>query len=815
MAAIRDINENESYLSEVRKALERGWRFVRCRDKGDTKAPMDRDWPKCPNRHPFLTQDIEAWVSQGNNVALVTGAVSGVAVIDFDVEKDDEGNPIEGIDAVLQRVAHMGLPPTVMAETGGGGLHLYFAIPEGAQIPNSVGKVADKVDVRGEGGCVVFPGSLHPKTGRVYTWWEGHSPGDVPLAPFPSHLLPKGAEFPPDNSLDWNSVVGDEQVPSDTVKRCLAYIERCPDAISGNGGHDATFRAACECYRFGLSDPEAFWVMQQFNAKKTGDERWTEEELLHKLSGARKKVEQDGEFGVKRDFGTKNKPVLEVACSHQDDSEYPQPRLIDDALPVVEEFDSKLLPDVFRPWLDDVSERMQCPIDYAACSSMVVLGAVVGRQLSIRPKRKDDWFVVPNLWGAIVGPPGVMKSPTFEEVMRPLNRLEAAQAELHKKSLMDCQAKALLRKMQKQGVNGEIKKAIKAGKEEDALELARSLVTDDADELPVWKRYKTNDTTMEKLGEILSNNPNGILVFRDELNGLLKGLEKQGREGERQFYLESWNGDASFTFDRIGRGTIHVDGACVSILGGIQPRPLAQYLQRMFRGEEDDGFLQRFQMFTYPDVPTKWRNVDRYPDTEAKNAAYECIRNLTATDVEAIGAEIREEGEIPYLRFGHEAQEGFDEWHQELEIQLRDGQLPPILVNHLAKYRSLVPSLALLLHLADGRTGPVGDESLLKACAWAEYLESHARRIYGTTRVCEAQTAGNLLKRIEKGELACPFTVRDVYYSHHWAGLNSCKEVQNILDLLESHNLLIAREEKTGGRPKTLYWLNPRTKEVL
>ena len=811
MNAMRDAYDREPNPGEIKKAFGRGWRLVRC----EGKRPIDREWQICPNKSPFLQKDIEQWGEKGKNAALVTGTVSGVVVLDFDVEKDGEGNPIEGIDAVLGRIAQMGLPPTAMVETGGGGLHLYFAIAEGARISSSTGKLADKVDVRGEGGCVVFPGSRHSKTGNVYRWRDGHSPDDIPLAPFPMHLLPKTSSSSSDKPLDWDSEIGDEYSPSDVVKRCLAYIEKCPDAISGNRGHNATFRAACECYRFGLSDSEALWVMQQFNGKKTGDEQWTDEELLHKLRDARRKVEQNGEFGSKGDFGRSNKLAIEVGDSNEDDGEYPQPKPISDALPEVEIFDPSLLPDIFRPWLVDVSERMQCPIDYAACSAMVVLGTVVGRQVGIRPKRQDDWLVIPNLWGAIVGPPGVMKSPTFEEVMRPLNRLEAEQAKLHKESLVDCKAKALLRKVQEKGKKSEIKQVFEAGKEVDALELARSLVTDEADELPVWRRYKTNDSTMEKLGEILSNNPNGILVFRDELNGLLKGLEKQGREGERQFYLEAWNGNANFTFDRVIRGWVHIEGACVSILGGIQPRPLAQYLQRMFRGEEDDGFLQRFQMLTYPDVPPEWRNVDRYPDTEAKNAAYECIRNLTKIDVEAIGAQVCEEGEIPNVRFDHEAQEVFDEWHLELELRLRSGQLPPIFVNHLAKYRSLVPSLALLLHLADRRTGFVGAEYLLKACAWAEYLESHAHRIYGISQATEAQAAMHLLKRIENGYLVCPFTARDVYHSHHWTGLGSAKDVQNVLDLLESHNLLISREVRITGRPKVLYWVNPRAREIV
>jgi putative DNA primase/helicase len=82
-------------------------------------------------------------------------------------------------------------------------------------------------------------------------------------------------------------------------RRCLAYIEKCPDAISGNGGHNATLRAACECYRFGLDEPTAWRVMQIFNDRKTGGERWSDKELSHKLDAARKKVDQAGEFAVR------------------------------------------------------------------------------------------------------------------------------------------------------------------------------------------------------------------------------------------------------------------------------------------------------------------------------------------------------------------------------------------------------------------------------------------------------------------------------------------------------------------------------------
>ena len=81
--------------------------------------------------------------------------------------------------------------------------------------------------------------------------------------------------------------------------RCIAYLEKCPDAISGQGGHNATLRAACECSRFGLDDEAAWRVMRRFNDKKTGGEQWSDKELAHKLESARHKVEAAGELGVR------------------------------------------------------------------------------------------------------------------------------------------------------------------------------------------------------------------------------------------------------------------------------------------------------------------------------------------------------------------------------------------------------------------------------------------------------------------------------------------------------------------------------------
>ena len=120
---------------------------------------------------------------------------------------------------------------------------------------------------------------------------------------------------------------------------------------------------------------------------------------------------------------------------------------------------------------------------------------------------------------------------------------------------------------------------------------------------PVAKRYLVNDTTVEKLDELLNHHPNGLLLFRDELSGWHHTMERPGHENDRAFYCEAWNGTSAYTYDRIGRGTLHIRAACVSVLGGIQPGPLERYLREVFGGRGDDGLIQRFNSPCGPTSP--------------------------------------------------------------------------------------------------------------------------------------------------------------------------------------------------------------------
>jgi len=356
----------------------------------------------------------------------------------------------------------------------------------------------------------------------------------------------------------------------------------------------------------------------------------------------------------------------------------------------------------------------------------------------------------------------------------------------------------------------EIKKALMKGDESDARATAESILTG-VSPGPVLRRYKVNDPTVEKLGELLNQNPNGLLLHRDELIGFLRSLDKDGREDSRAFYLEAWNGTGDFTTDRIGRGTIRIEANTVAIIGAIQPGPLSDYLQQAVRsGMGDDGLLQRFQLAVWPDSATEWKNVDRWPDSKAKAEAHSVFQYLDGLTPTAAKAEVSDG--IPFLRFTPDAQDKFDEWRADLEKTLRSGDEHPAFEAHLAKYRKLVPALALILHLANRNIGPVTIEALEKALMWAPYLISHARRIYSSVLRPEMASARELAKHLRLGHLTGRFTLRDTYRKG-WTGLSSKEDAEAATEILCDLGWIQAAPADPAGagrNPSPAFDINPK-----
>ena len=485
-------------------------------------------------------------------------------------------------------------------------------------------------------------------------------------------------------------------------------------------------------------------------------------------------------------------------------------------------FDFDLLPEKLRAWGADVAERMQCPPDFVAVSGMAALGSILGRKVAIRPKIEDDWQENPNQWALVIGRPGVLKSPAMEEALRPVKKLEAKAERDFKdaqgthaldEQIAALQAKEVLKRAAKL-INEKSSSSEKVQKARDLL--AESPTSSE----PTRHRYITNDTNIASLGVLLQQNPNGLLVFRDEIVSLLRGLDQEERASERGFYLTGWNGNSSYTFDRIGRGLhLTIESVCLSMLGSAQPGTIADYLAQAIRGGRGaDGLMQRFGLLVWPDISPDWKFVDRWPNKRAREANFEVFNYFDQLDWHAvnakrdIGSDGDEEG-VPFLRFNIDAYEAFVIWLADLERRLRGPDLHHALESHLAKYRKLVPALALICHLADGGIGPVGVHALERAILWARYLETHASRAYGSTKTVEAATAKAILAKLHSGHLKSPFSSRDVWRPG-WSQLTDSAAVQAGLKMLSDYDWLTQRKVATAGRDATIYMVNPKAMKM-
>lgn len=480
-------------------------------------------------------------------------------------------------------------------------------------------------------------------------------------------------------------------------------------------------------------------------------------------------------------------------------------------LPVLP-FTLEMIPEPFRNWIKDIAHRRQCPIDFVAIPAVLMIASLIGARCAIKPNAKDDWTVVPNLWGGILGDPGTLKSPVCSDVLFPFGPLELEAKEKYFEQKNTYEAEKVIFLETKKSLEAKIKAALEKNEGSDFLfeegnpsslkEKLASLLKNTPTE-PVLKRYKVSDTTVEKIHEILSQNPGGVLVFRDELMGFLDSWEKKGHESDRSFYLEAWNGDKSYTIDRIGRGMVHASNICVSLLGTTQPDKIAAYLKRALKDLENDGLLQRFQLLVYPDKKP-WALVDERPCPFARGRVLHICKTLSSmkfTDVGAREEEATYEGQhiIPFFRFSHEAQTFFHEWLTQLQKKLETPDHPFIL-QHLSKYRSLMPSLSLIFHLirvADKTGGgDVSLEAAAQAAAWCEYLESHARRIYGMGIEATLPKADELLAWMRKYPNSPEKPLKRRFILRH-SKFRSLKDLLPLLaDLVEMG--YIAEDQKGG-----------------
>jgi putative DNA primase/helicase len=223
-------------------------------------------------------------------------------------------------------------------------------------------------------------------------------------------------------------------------------------------------------------------------------------------------------------------------------------------------------------------------------------------------------------------------------------------------------------------------------------------------------------------------------------------------------------------------------------------------------GPTNDGLMQRFQVLVYPDPLPEWKNIDRPPNAKAIQEAEKTYRYLVK-----LGAP-----QALRLRFAPDGQLLFNAWLEAHENSLHSEDVHPALKSHLTKYRSLMPSLALLFELADEGMTAVSLKHAQQAAAFCEHLQEHAHRIYSMVGPATVRSANELAHRLSAGGRHEEgfFTAREVY-RHGWLKLSTPEEACGAMSILTDAKWIrrddwADRERRNGGRPTERYLINPK-----
>jgi hypothetical protein len=475
----------------------------------------------------------------------------------------------------------------------------------------------------------------------------------------------------------------------------------------------------------------------------------------------------------------------------------------------------EMLPLNLKPWLADIADRMQVPISFPTVAALVATATLIGTRLRMQPKQDDDsWHVVPNLWGVIIGNPGMNKSDAFKEPLSFLKNQEAKDFQVYEEDMKEYRTEKQVFEAKTAAIRAKMK-----NKTSDHLGLEEELKQhlQNEPEEPTCKRYLLTDATKEKAVEVNGHNPQGLLLYYDEIAGLFARISKEQNREERTMFLSAWSGDQSYTVDRIKRGTQVVAPLCFSILGTIQPDVFENILLN-YVYKSSDGLVQRIQLLVFPDPIAEHRYIDKKPDKEAEDQAMKIFKRIHDQNfIEHLSMKC---GEKNIIMFSPEAQELFVEFYNRLMAKVTDPDTDKLIKQHLSKYRSLMPSLALIFHTLDcdesNNVLGVSVHATKLAIEWCELLETHAERVYQMAGKTAPTHVKVLAEKILAKRVRNHFNRNDIQ-QYGFAHLKDLEEIEHAIGVLEEHHWLIKLEPEyagTGRHPNPIYKINPRVYEL-
>lgn len=439
------------------------------------------------------------------------------------------------------------------------------------------------------------------------------------------------------------------------------------------------------------------------------------------------------------------------------------------------------------------------PVDYVALSWLVSAASIMGSKRRVAPYGGSTWAEPSILWLGLVGDPSHNKSPSLDPMMTILREMEEERTDEHAEAIAVWQADSERARLEREQWKEAVKAATKENLNTPPLpDAAREPVE------PRRRRYFVQDTTPESMASILVGNPEGSLMFRDELAGWVTSFDRYN-PGGRTYWLEAYGG-RSLTVDRKSSPEpIRIPFNSVSVIGGIQPGKLADCLL----GATDDGLAARL-LFTWPERPAFSRPTSTADLTGFKAALHR---------LDGLAWDYSEDGKLKPVRVPLDpaAADIFDAAQQFYRDQESDAG--GLLKSYIGKLSGLTLRLALASEFAGWayRGGP--EPSSIKAetiKAVADFVESYAlpmaERVYGDAALpVDERNAATLARYIKRNRLRS-INTRDVQRTARLPGMREASDIAPAVEALVEAGWLRPDPSRKGGgvgRHKADFAVNP------
>ena len=313
--------------------------------------------------------------------------------------------------------------------------------------------------------------------------------------------------------------------------------------------------------------------------------------------------------------------------------------------------------DVFSAKIQEVIKRTAkgagVTSAHVAVPPIGIVSSLIGT--ARRVKATSSWLQCTTCWTVLVGFSGTGKTPGINVTKRALNLLERDSKSVEDERRRKHEAKKEVAAATRKCWEKKVKDAIEAGTPAPPMPAG----TDDPGKFIPTKLWVA-DSTIERLADLLSARPQGVLVLRDELSALFTNMSRYSNGQDNEFWLEAWNGDA-FSQERMSR-MVKADHLLIGIAGGMQPDKLA----KSFAGDHD-GMYARV-LFSWPPEPgySPLSDEAQEIDTDISNivkrvnglAEFTAEGGLIVKDIPLSGEAGKEFAQ--FRQFAHEAKEAFE-----------------------------------------------------------------------------------------------------------------------------------------------------------